>query len=102
MREWTFLGSHAQVLLLIAQEPCTRLRDVSAALDITDRTAFGIMTDLIDAGYVVKRKEGRRNCYEIQEHLPVRTSVGLERTVSDFLDLFVDTIRRAETRPHPS
>ncbi|HWD52089.1 MAG TPA: winged helix DNA-binding protein [Acidimicrobiales bacterium] len=102
MREWTFLGSHAQVLLLIAHEPCTRLRDVSAALDITDRTAFGIMADLIEAGYVVKRKEGRRNCYDIQEHLPLRTSVGSERTISDFLDLFVDNIRRDETRTRPT
>jgi DNA-binding IclR family transcriptional regulator len=95
MRDWTFLGSHAQVLLLIAQEPCTRLRDVSAALSITDRSAFAIVADLIEAGYILKRKEGRRNCYHIQEHLPVRNTVGTQRSVSDFLDLFVD-IRGAE------
>jgi Mn-dependent DtxR family transcriptional regulator len=95
MRDWTFLGSHAQVLLLIAQEPCTRLRDLSAALGITDRSAFAVVADLIEAGYVIKRKEGRRNCYHIQEHLPVRNTVGSERTVSDFLDLFVD-IRGAQ------
>jgi hypothetical protein len=36
---WSFLTSHAPVLLCIARDPGTRLRDIAASLDITDRSA---------------------------------------------------------------
>ena len=45
------------------------LRDIAASLDITERSAYGIVTDLTAAGYVVKQKNGRRNRYQIQAHL---------------------------------
>ena len=63
---WTFLTNHARVLLCVAHDPGVRLRDVAASLDITERSAFGIITDLAEAGYVVKEKDGRRNRYHIQ------------------------------------
>ena len=75
MASWTFLTNHAQVLLCVARDPGVRLRDIAAGLDITERSAFGIITDLVDAGYVVKEKDGRRNRYRIQAHLPLPESV---------------------------
>jgi hypothetical protein len=60
---WTFLTYHARVLLLVAHDPGVRLRDIAASLDITERRAFGITSDLVEAGYVVKEKNGRRNRY---------------------------------------
>ena len=60
MAGWTFLTYHARVLLLVAHDPGVRLRDIAASLDITERSAFGIITDLAEAGYVVKEKNGRR------------------------------------------
>ncbi len=66
---WSFLTNHAQVLLYIARDPDARLIDVAAALGITERSAFAIVNDLARAGYVVKRKDGRRNRYEVQSHL---------------------------------
>src|ERR1700744_3552040 len=68
---WSFLTNHARVLLCIAHDPGARLRDIAASLDITERTAHGIVTDLTEAGYVVKQKDGRRNRYQIQAHLPL-------------------------------
>jgi DNA-binding MarR family transcriptional regulator len=58
MSEWSFLTNHARALLCIAHDPGVRLRDIGATLGITERTAFGIVTDLTDAGYVVKNKDG--------------------------------------------
>src|ERR1700748_2568746 len=72
MADWGFLTTHARVLLCIAHDPGARLRDIAASLDITERTAHGIVTDLTEAGYVVKQKDGRRNRYQIQAHLPLR------------------------------
>src|ERR1700757_1050446 len=56
MVSWTFLTAHARVLLLVAHDPGVRLRDIAASLNITERSAFGIITDLAEAGYVVKEK----------------------------------------------
>src|ERR1700730_397218 len=97
MAEWSFLTNHARALLFMAHDPDARLRDLAAALDVTERTAFGIVVDLTAAGYVVKEKDGRRNRYHIQEHLPMRDAVGRERTIGEVLDLLVDAKARAGT-----
>ena len=85
MTGWTFLTQHARVLLCVAHDPGVRLRDIAARLDVTERTAYGIITDLVEAGYVVKKKDGRRNRYEIQTHLPLPELVGRERTIGEVL-----------------
>ena len=89
--EWSFLTNHARVLLCIAHDPRVRLRDIATTLGITERTAYGIVTDLTAAGYVVKGKNGRRNRYQIQVHLPMREVVSRERTIGEVLELLVDT-----------
>ena len=99
MREWSFLTNHARVLVCIAHDPGARLRDLSAALDITERTAYGIVVDLTDAGYVVKEKDGRRNRYKIQRHLPLPESTSRARTIGEVLDLLVATKRAPSKRP---
>lgn len=88
---WSFLTNHARALLCIAHDPGARLRDIAATLDITERRAFGLVTDLTQAGYVVKEKDGRRNRYRIQDHLPLIGGVGQERTIGEVLELLVDT-----------
>jgi len=88
---WTFLTHHARVLLLIAHDPGVRLRDIAASLNITERSAFGILTDLVEAGYVVKEKNGRRNRYHVQTHLPLPEPDGRERTVGEILALLTGT-----------
>lgn len=99
MAEWSFLTNHARALLFIAQNSEARLRDLAAALDVTERTAFGVVADLTDAGYVVKEKDGRRNRYHIQEHLPLRDSIGRERTIGEVLDLLLEVRPRRRGRP---
>ena len=91
MAIWTFLTYHARVLLFVAHDPGARLRDIAASLNITERSAFGILTDLVDAGYVVKEKNGRRNRYHVQAHLPLPEPDGRERTVGEILALMNGT-----------
>jgi hypothetical protein len=57
----------------------------------TERSAFGILTELAEAGYVVKEKNGRRNRYHIQAHLPLPEPVGRERTVGEVLAILTGT-----------
>ena len=91
MASWTFLTAHARVLLLVAHDPGIRLRDIAASLDITERSAFGIISDLVEAGYVVKEKEGRRNRYHVQAHLPLPELASRDRTVGEVLTLLAGT-----------
>jgi predicted ArsR family transcriptional regulator len=84
---WSFLTNHARVLLCIARDPGVRLRDIAATVGITERTAYGIVTDLARAGYVVREKDGRRNRYQIQAHLPLPEPTSRERTVGEILAL---------------
>jgi hypothetical protein len=98
MAEWGFLTNHAKALLYIAHDPDARLRDLAVSLDITERTAYSVVADLTQAGYVVKQKEGRRNRYHIQADLPLRDSVARERTIGEVLELFADV----PVRPVPA
>jgi hypothetical protein len=84
---WSFLTNHARVLLCIAHDPGARLRDIAASVGITERSAFGIVTDLAEAGYVVKQKDGRRNRYQIQAHLPLPEPASQEPAIGDVLAL---------------
>jgi hypothetical protein len=106
MADWSFLTNHARALLCIAHDPGIRLRDIASALGVTERSAYSIVTDLADAGYVVKEKNGNRNCYQIQTHLPLMESahpplpdsISRERTIGEVLDLLVDANARSRGR----
>lgn len=93
MGDWSFLTNHARAMLFIASQPDARLRDLAAALDVTERTVFGIVVDLTEAGYVVKERDGRRNRYHVQEHLPLGETIGRDLTIGQVLDLLVDANR---------
>jgi DNA-binding transcriptional ArsR family regulator len=102
MAEWNFLTNHARALLCIADDPGVRLRDIAATLVITERSAFGIVNDLVEAGYVRKEREGRRNRYEVQGHLPLPDPIGRTRTVGEVLDLLVGEIGGLAGRTRPT
>ena len=65
-RRWGFVTNHARVLAYIADDPNARLRDIAAAVGITERTAGQIVNDLQRAGYLRKTRDGRRNRYVIE------------------------------------
>ncbi|HEX3833054.1 MAG TPA: winged helix DNA-binding protein [Solirubrobacteraceae bacterium] len=100
MAEWSFLTQHARALVCIARDPGVRLREIADALGVTERRAFGIVTDLTKAEYVVKEKDGRRNRYRIQGHLPLRVQVGGDPTIGELLGVLVDT-GTTESAPGP-
>jgi IclR helix-turn-helix domain len=91
MGSWSFLSNHGRVLLCLAHDPEMRLRDIAARMGITERSAYGIVADLAEAGYIAKMKNGRRNHYEIQAHLPLPDSTSRERTVGEVLALLTGT-----------
>ena len=69
MPRWTFLSNHGRALLCISRDPEARLRDIAADLGVTERSAYAIVSDLAEAGYITKERDGRRNRYEITHDL---------------------------------
>jgi Winged helix DNA-binding domain len=102
MAEWSFLTNHARALVCIAHDPGVRLRDIATTLDITERSAYSIVADLTSGGYVVKDKDGRRNRYQIQPHLPLPDAITEERTIGEVLDVHDDepAAKRDASTPH--
>src|SRR5712675_1068123 len=98
MANWSFLTSHARVLMCIAHDPGARLRDIAAGLGITERSAYSIVAELAEAGYVVKQKDGRRNRYQIQAHLPLPEPASRKPAIGEVLDVLVgDGVRQQLT-----
>ena len=84
-RRWDFLTSHAHVLLVISADSGIRLRDIAAAVGITERGAHKIVNELVEEGYVQREREGRRNRYKVKPELPLRHPLVQERAVGDLL-----------------
>ena len=82
---WSFLTNHAQVLLCIAQDPGVRLREIGEAVGITERAAHRIVVELATAGYISRKRNGRRNHYTIQSHLPLPDPLASEQKIGDLL-----------------
>ena len=91
---WRFVTNHAHVLETIASDPTTRLRDIAHTVGITERTAAQIVNDLVEAGYLTKFRDGRRNRYDVHEELPLRHPRHRHHTVGEL-------IRFLEAAPQP-
>jgi hypothetical protein len=83
MADWSFLTNHARVLLCIAHDPGVRLRDIAARVGITERSAYGIVTDLAEAassGWQATIRRARRgNC---GRSLRIGRRIGMRRAVA--------------------
>ena len=89
MSTWTFITNHARVLMVITQDPTVRLRDIAATLEITERAAQRIVTELVDEGYLSRKREGRRNVYTVHPKRPMRAPQARGVDVGAFLDLML-------------
>lgn len=84
---WTFLTNHAQVLACIAQDPGVRLREIGERVGITERAAHRIVVDLSAAGYVTRQRNGRRNQYKVNAHLPVHDPIASDQDLGQLLEV---------------
>ena len=84
---WTFLSNHAHVLVCLHRDPELRMREIAQQVGITERAVQRIVAELVEAGYMSVRKEGRRNAYQIHEELQLRHPVEKHKHLSDLLRL---------------
>ena len=84
---WTFLTNHGHVLICIAQDPESRLRDIAERVGITERSTQSIVADLVEGGYLARNRVGRRNHYEVHTDLPFRHPIEQDHQVGSLIDL---------------
>jgi hypothetical protein len=82
---WMLLSNHGHVLLYVDTYPDARLREIAAAIGITERATHKIVTELEDAGYVSRERVGRRNHYDVHRDAPLRHARVVGRTLGDLL-----------------
>lgn len=97
-KTWTFLTNHARILILIAENPGTRLRDVADMVRITERAAQRIVAELESAGYLTHEKVGRRNHYHLRPDAYLRHPLEDDVEIGKLLELFVDRRARDAAR----
>jgi biotin operon repressor len=102
MVEVTFLTIHARTLVCIDQDPDVRRREIASTLNITERSVWKIVDDLISGGYVVKEKDGRRNRYHVQADAPLGEAIGRQKTMGGLLKALVGSSTRGRQRPKRS
>src|SRR5204863_4147213 len=98
---WTLLTGHGHVLVEIARNPTARIRDISAAADLTERTVQVIVADLEAAGYITRTRTGRRTRYSVNRNHLFRHSAQEGLRIGPFLDLLTtaETDDRRENQP---
>jgi IclR-like helix-turn-helix domain-containing protein len=99
--DWDFLTNHAHVLLCVAQDPGVRLRDIATSVEITERGAHKILSQLVEEGYVERERQGRRNHYKVNPDLPLRHPLVQEQKIGELLGVLL-MARRGDRSRGPS
>jgi DNA-binding IclR family transcriptional regulator len=94
---WTLLTGHGHVLVEIARNPEARMRDISAAAGITERTAQAIVADLEAAGYITRTRVGRRTQYTVNRESLFRHPAQEGHRVGPFLALLATVVTDTAT-----
>lgn len=92
---WDFLTNHAHVLLCVSADSGIRLRDIAAAVGVTERSAHKVLSELVEDGYVLRERRGRRNRYKVKPEQPLRHPLVREREVGELLEALLRPERPA-------
>lgn len=83
--QWTFFSNHGHVLIYLARKPDVPLREVAAAVGITERAVQRIVADLDEAGYLVRERDGRRNVYTLNTDQKLRHDLEKDHSIGEII-----------------
>jgi DNA-binding Lrp family transcriptional regulator len=69
---WTFLSNHGNVIIYIDEHRNARLREIADAIGITERATHKLVSELVDEGYLTRKRVGRRNEYSVNSDQSLR------------------------------
>jgi len=90
MADWTFFTNHAHVLHCVARDPGIRIRDLAVLVGVTERAAQRLIAELVEAGYLERTRDGRRNRYRVRTDLPLRHPVEQPHQIGEILAVLGD------------
>jgi DNA-binding Lrp family transcriptional regulator len=82
---WTFLSNHGNVVVYVDEHPTARLREIADAIGITERATHRLVSELVDEGYITRKRVGRRNEYAVNCDQPLRHPALAEHTLHELL-----------------
>jgi predicted transcriptional regulator len=100
MAAFSFLTNHGLALLCIADDPRARMRDIASSVNITERATQRIIGDLVEAKYVDRVREGRRNVYTIRDDLNIRMAAQRDIDLASLLGVLLPESSTGARREH--
>ena len=89
---WTFLTNHAHVLLCLAKSSSMRMRDIAKEVGITERAVQHIISDLDEAGYIDRVKDGRCNVYQVHLDKHLRHPLESHRKIAGLVHFIINEL----------
>jgi DNA-binding transcriptional ArsR family regulator len=93
------ISTHGLILLCIASTPRPTVARLAAIARVSERTVSRVLTDLVDAGYVTRRRQGTRNSYTVRPDAEVSDRVGRGWRLERLLELSPHTPEAASSQP---
>ena len=93
---WTFLSNHAHVVLVLARDSEARVRDIAAAVGVTERAVQRILSELEEANVIERERVGRRNHYRLNIDQPLRHPLEANHTVGELIMTLLDPPSRKQ------
>jgi DNA-binding transcriptional ArsR family regulator len=87
MAEWGFMTNHLHALYCVARHPGIRIVEIAESVGVRERAAHRLVSDLVEGGYLTRRRVGSRNFYELHPTLPLRREGLDEVAVGEILEL---------------
>lgn len=97
MPKFRFLTNHALVFSHIARQSRITARELSDIIGISERAIHNIIGDLLETGYITKKREGRRNRYGVNPDRPI-SPAGWEDTAAGYLLAAIGWRKRGRPR----
>jgi DNA-binding transcriptional ArsR family regulator len=82
---WAFITSHGAILLEVHRHPHATVRELAAAVNLTERQAHRVLADLVATGYITRARVGRRNTYRVNEDRPMRHRTVAHHQIGELL-----------------
>ena len=86
-KRWAFISSHGAVLIEVARDPQATVRQLADRALITERQAHRVLNDLCEAGYLTRRRVGRRNEYRVNQEMPMRHPSVVAHNIGELLEV---------------
>jgi predicted transcriptional regulator of viral defense system len=91
MSDWQLLSNHGRVLVFVCREPHSRLRDIADATGITERSAHRMVSELVEDGYLERKRDGRSNHYVVRPEAPIDDPLLADHWVGELLAVLAGT-----------